>query len=177
MRAWIANGRLPARKSARGWLVRAADLPLTEAQRQRVQERAQQVRDVVDAALPSRAATARGHHARSLLDLDVFRLLGERIAALDADSARLLAAHDLRRAAQRSRAAALHLARALSSRIPDRRQQSLLAAQRDLAVAVALLHLAGAGPQQLAPFEQQILPMVGGLLRWSARRAERGRGR
>lgn len=31
VRAWIASGRLAARKTERGWFVRSEELPLTEA--------------------------------------------------------------------------------------------------------------------------------------------------
>ena len=48
---------MAARKTERGWFVRSEELPLTEAQREQVQRRSENVRSAVDAALPSRAVS------------------------------------------------------------------------------------------------------------------------
>jgi hypothetical protein len=173
VRAWIASGRLAARKTERGWFVRSEELPLTEAQREQVQRRSENVRSAVDAALPSRAAMSRDRRSRSLLDLDVYRLLLEQVAGLQARGAALSASHEVLRATTLARRAAISLAEGLVERMPAPRLRHLLDARRMLGKALAHLHLCEEGKSHAVPFEQQILPMLGGLLRWSTRSATR----
>ncbi len=77
LRAKAQRGELPATKVGRVWRFDHRHLPLTAEQRDRMQSRAQEVRDAVEAVLPSRMAQTRSRSARSLADLDAFRLGAE----------------------------------------------------------------------------------------------------
>jgi len=84
VRGHLAQGRLPGVKRNGRWLVERRDLPLTDAQRRTLQAKAERVRRAVDDALPSRLARTHGDRARSLADLDAFRLGAELLAEVAA---------------------------------------------------------------------------------------------
>lgn len=81
LRGWFASGRIAARKVDGRWRVHRKDLPLTDAQRRQMGQRVDHLRDVVDAALPSRLG---GGARRSLADDDLFRAIVDLVAAADA---------------------------------------------------------------------------------------------
>jgi excisionase family DNA binding protein len=181
IRQWIASGRLPARKSGRSWLVRVEQLPLTDAQRARVGARADEARGVVEGCLPSRAAATRTRRRRSLLDLDAFRIARQAVRELEQAAGDLCATHDLRRAAAYAHRAVLRLGEGVHEFELPRKAARLNAARRGLAHSVALIHAAqdvphGALLSPLERIEQEVMPLIGGLLRWS-RQAPRSRRR
>lgn len=172
VRAKIARGELPAQRRGRTWMIPLASLPLTESQRQSMQQRAELVRGSLDAVLPSRAAIDRRRARRSLLDLLPFthgvRLLREVTTATTAGGERDLVVRTLRHALlelsvgaaeydTRLRADALRRARAGFARVTG-----LLLATLEPPDARVL--------QWCARIEHDVLPPIGGLLRWAERR-------
>ena len=137
LRAQLARGEVPGVKRHGRWVLERRHLPLTEAQRRRLSQRADDIRRKVEDVLPSRAAGRRGDRARSLADLDAFRLtldlhnglkaddhlppeLRDRLTALTGDALVALAEafHEYHRDAkrlsvQRARSALAHLAAVL----------------------------------------------------------------
>lgn len=92
VRARLARGELHGRKKGGQWVVPREALPLPEAEHRRLQERAEAVRQAVDAALPSRLTGQRPR--RSVIDELAFRAahalriqLRENAAAPDAVAA------------------------------------------------------------------------------------------
>lgn len=110
LRQWIESKRLAATRTARGYRVRSEDLPLTEAQRLSLKERAEVTRKIVDDLLPSRAATTLDRRRRSLLDLDAFRLARDATAQIHKLAAELSASHALASAARLARRGTRNLA-------------------------------------------------------------------
>ncbi|MCP3916967.1 MAG: hypothetical protein GY711_15570, partial [bacterium] len=73
LRDRLARGDVVGAKRGGRWFVDSHRMPLTEVQRISMQARAAEIRGVVEAALPSRAAATRERKHRSVADLDVFR--------------------------------------------------------------------------------------------------------
>jgi len=86
VRGQIARGEIPAVKRDGRWLVDRGRLPLTESQRRTLQVKADSVREAVEQALPSRMARTAGQRARSLVDLDAFRLGAELLFEIRKDA-------------------------------------------------------------------------------------------
>ena len=84
VRAQLARGDLPGVKRDGRWRVDRRHLPLTEAQRQGLQGRADEVRATVDHALSSRIARRAGDRSHSVADLDAFRVGAEVLTSLRA---------------------------------------------------------------------------------------------
>lgn len=171
VRARIARGELPARLDGRVWRIDLDHLPMTAAQRASLQRRADEVRRAVDSSLPSRSARDRERRARSALDLEPFALLRE----LCRECAKDGAPQPLAAVARELRAALSCLAIAAHEFEAQARQQALRAARRFLArVCASLLledHEEGASVA-VTMTETRILPPIGGLLRWTERRAQ-----
>ncbi len=74
LRAQLARGDLPGVKRNGRWCIDRRHLPLTETQRRSLQAKAESLRKAVDEALPSRMAKTLDHRAKSIVDLDAFRL-------------------------------------------------------------------------------------------------------
>ncbi|MCA8957320.1 MAG: helix-turn-helix domain-containing protein [Planctomycetes bacterium] len=166
VRAWIARGQLPAHKRGNTWWIRSEDLPLTHHQRTGIQARADQVRQIVDDALPSRAARTRDRRSRSVVDLHAFRagqeLLRE-LAALEPTETRTQTARAIRAALLDLGAGTYEFDRAT-------RAASFRRARRRLARTICRLVLAEQGAPELhvcARIENDMLPPIGGLLRWA----------
>jgi len=175
VRAKIARGELAATRRGRTWMIALATLPLTEAQRQSMQQRAETVRGALDAVLPSRAATDRRRKRRSLLDLIPFtegvRLLREIAAAPPASTA-------YRSAQRRLRRALLALAAGAAEYDARQRALSLRRARLHFACAASLLLAAPEPPDARVlgwceRIEHDVLPPIGGLLRWAEQRGRR----
>jgi excisionase family DNA binding protein len=75
LRAQLARGEIPGVKKGGRWTLDRRDLPLTESQRRALQGKADSLREAVEDALPSRVADRAGKRAKSLADLEVFRLV------------------------------------------------------------------------------------------------------
>jgi excisionase family DNA binding protein len=169
VRARIARGELAARKEGRTWKIPLDSLPLTNVQRDNLLRRADEARDAVGAVLPSRLGDNRERKRRSVLDLAPFaagvRLVRE-LGAAPQD------AHpDLLRAIALLRAALMALATASFEFQPVRRANALGRARVLMGRVVGLLL---SSPQAVSPaaagwcacIEQEIVPPIGGLLRW-----------
>jgi excisionase family DNA binding protein len=173
VRARIARGELPARRQGRTWLIPLDSLPLTSEQRASMLRRADEARDAVDRVLPSRLGDSRGRKRRSVLDLVPFAASVRLVRELGAVSEPSL---DLQRVTKLVRAALMAMASASFEFQPQLRARDLRRARSHLGRAVGLLL---SSPQEPTPavvafcarIEQEIVPPIGGLLRW----IERGR--
>lgn len=181
VRARIARGDLAARKVDGEWRIPLDQIPLTAEQRADMQHRAELARQAVEAALPSRAADTRDRRRRSVADLTPFangRVLLEQVTASSLDEsikeplARLL------------HGALLTLGEAAYEFDSRLRAHRFRRARRQLSRIAAMLLLIG--PQALVPttaqewrraIENEILPPLGGLLRWCEQHAARDRRR
>lgn len=74
VRARLVRGDLPGRKVGSRWRIRTEELPLTEAQRRRVLERAGDMRAVVESQVQRALSNGRDPKRRSALDLDCLRV-------------------------------------------------------------------------------------------------------
>ena len=173
VRAALARGELPGRKQGGRWLVPREGLPLTEPQHRALQARADEIRAVVDEALPSRTATRRGDRRRTLADLDAFRAACALSQALHHwESAR----EEARRAAE---SGALSIAEGWHEFDPALRLAALRAARAAFSRTAAHLLLATAWPPDatvaalLDQIEAQLLPLLAGLLRKAERDLQR----
>lgn len=181
VRARLARGELPGRKQDGRWVIARAALPLSEAQHQRLQARADEIRATVDAALPPRVAARRDRPRRSLADLDVFHAVHRALGQLSASSAASLPRRaELVTVLERGASA---LAVAFHEYRSDARLHALTEARAALANGVCLLLL----PAPLPPgepalslvdlLEQEALPGLAGLFRQAERPAGSWRGR
>ncbi|MBK8979838.1 MAG: helix-turn-helix domain-containing protein [Planctomycetes bacterium] len=178
IRDQIAAGRLPARKQGHGWRVRVEHLPLTDAQRGHARARAQQAHAIIDELSPSRGTTTRDTRRRSVADLDAFRVARESVDLLRHWAAALTAPHALTEVLHLADAAIGDLGEGIHEFDRQARSARFARARCDLARAVALLHVCGATDEPPAfraaeRIEQEVLPLVGGLLRWTARGGDR----
>lgn len=174
VRARVAQGLLPARRVGRTWMIPLEHLPLTAEQRARMLARAEEARSAVDRVLPSRAAVDRDRRHRSAADLAPFAAL----RTLLADGGN--AGPDWTPVHRRFRAALMALAAAAHEFDRRRRAAFLRRARRLLSHATALLLLRvedEAARTCCATVEREVLPRIGGLLRWTEREGARGDGR
>jgi len=181
VRARLARGDLPGRKRGGRWVIPRSALPLTEAQHRALQARADEIREVVDRALPSRAATRREHKRRSVVDARTFQ------AAMEAR--RLLTAAAGEAIPHRARAleavseGTLCLAEGFHQYAGGVRLEALTRARAAFARAVGLvlldasLPLSGPACAVLEQLEQELMPPLGGSCRQAERAARRGERR
>jgi hypothetical protein len=173
VRAQVAQGVIPGTKRNGTWRIASEMLPLTEVQRRSLLRRAQEARDAVERALPARL---RGEtpRVRSVRDFEPFARLADVLGATDpARSAWHERARRVIARAMRELAAACHEFAA------ERRAPMLRRARTRLAGLVATGHSAAAGDADALAvvdrIEREVLPPIGGLLRWLESRARRGR--
>jgi excisionase family DNA binding protein len=175
VRARIARGELPARQQGRIWLIPVESIPLTGAQRDSMQRRAEEARQAVGAVLPSRLGDGRDRKRRSVMDLAPFaagvRLLRDFGAAPEPPA-------DLPRATRLVRTALMAIAAGSCEFLPQRRADELRRARACLARVVGLLLSTPQEPTATvagwcARIEQEIVPPLGGLLRWVERTEHR----
>lgn len=172
VRGHLAQGRLPGVKRNGRWLLERRDLPLTDAQRRTLQAKAERVRRAVDDALPSRLARTHGDRARSLADLDAFRLGAELLAEVCAGADGL---DDQRRGqvAELVESGLLAVAEAAYQYDRELKLAALNRARADLSRAGAsLLLAAGLDPRDpvrrwVTVLEREVLPAVAGFARWA----------
>jgi hypothetical protein len=179
LRAQLARGEIAGRKQGSRWVIARHDLPLTEAQREALALRAGEIRETVERALPSRVAAKRGQRRRSLADLDTFRLGREVLLGLHGGSAD---GGERRRAAEDSlETGLLALAEGVHAFDPGEKIAALRRARSGFSRAAALLLLeAGEPPREpelgsVVRLENEVLPSLAGLLRWSEKLAEKRR--
>jgi excisionase family DNA binding protein len=173
LRAQLQRGELRGRKSGRQWLVQSDDLPLTAERRRELARRADLAHEAVEATLPRPVREAR--RARSLGEQAFFT------RALELHQALETAAEPAGRARSALEAGLIELAYAHVEFEPALRLASLRAVRRAWSQALAALLLARPAAPELVgraieTLEQELLPRLGGLLRWTDERA-RSRGR
>ncbi len=173
VRAQLARGDLPGKKHNGQWRIERRHLPLTEAQRNALQNKADAIRRTVDEVLPSRMARTSGQRSRSIADLDSFRRGAEiltEIRAADGDA--------LREPARERTVALLDdalLALAEGIQLFDRelKLEALNRARASLARGAATLLLEGGIPPAepvfswVAAIEGEVIPAVAGFARWA----------
>lgn len=176
LRAQLARGKIIGIKRDGQWFIPRRNLPLTDDQRNVLQQRAEDVRCSVEDALPSRTARHAHDRRRSFVDLDAFRfahaLLGDVRNHADADPGGALragleqaieelcvgsCAFDIQTKLPALRAARARFARCFAS-----------------VLLTAPLPLPEPHVSWIRRLEGDVLPAMGGLLRW-AERLERGR--
>lgn len=170
LRARVARGVIRATRDGRQWRIRRQDLPMTDAQRQVLHSRAEEVRQAVDAILPSRAATTADRRSRSLADLDAFREAAAVIGALRA----LPADRGRDEAVAALEAACAFLGEASFVYERERKLRALSDARAAIGRAVAALYVHHGIPAAdpvaalVARVEGTVVPAVGGYARWVA---------
>lgn len=174
VRARLARGDLPGRKRGAQWLVPRDALPLSEAEHQRVQARAEKVRETVEAALPSRLTSRRDR--RSVVDEAAFRAI-HHLRAQIASSAGSLGQ---RRAARALERALRWVVEGVNEWSPEAKRRCFTAARAAVSHACTALLVDVAIPPPepvrgwVAALEQEVLPPLAGLCR-SAERSQRDR--
>jgi hypothetical protein len=169
LRARALRGDVPGTKTAKGWTFDHRQLPLTDAQRARIQHRADALRDVVEAAVPGRLAVDPDPNHRGLLDLDAFRLGLPVLTALRAAPDRAAAADALQ-------AALLDVAEAAF--VYDRLQKLAALNRARASLGRCVAHLLLAPPVDAAivhALEHTLQPAINGYARWAASLGERPR--
>lgn len=153
LRARLARGDLPGKKHNGAWLIDRDHLPMTETQRHTLRERADDVRGVVERAI------ARRQPSHTVEDNEPFRIGRALLPALAGRPEALVLLHGALRA----------LVRAHHEFDRGPKVTELRAARSQSADAVALLLLdtdeatRGVGRQ----VEDELLPRIGGLIRWA----------
>lgn len=172
VRASLKAGRLPGFKRGGRWVVPSQSLPLDETARRALHAKADHIRDAVESVLPSRGEVDRRRRRDSLADLKIMRAVhGLLDAARSADDTR--GRDELVDALGR---AARCIARGHYDFDLDDKRDAFLAARRAVADAASALVIAPGrapgGPLPdpaavwLATIEGEILPLIGGWLRW-----------
>ncbi|MCA9545900.1 MAG: helix-turn-helix domain-containing protein [Myxococcales bacterium] len=153
LRARLARGTLKGEKRGGQWVIRLADLPTTEAHRRQLSDRADQVRATVENTLGVRVP-----QQHTTVDNAAFAALLALIRALPVDMSereRLCEALCL--------VAEGHHAYASRAKVA-----AWVAARRTLSHAVARLYLVAPVPEPLLhALEGEVLPRLGGLIRWA----------
>ncbi len=175
LRAQLSRGEIVGTKRNGHWTVDRHALPMTDSQRLALQSRADAVRDAVESALPSRLAERPGQRRKSVADLDAFRHAKEAWIALrqgvpgEELSPSILRAGRLLERGLLSLAEATHAFDVPSKRRVLRRARSLISR----AVGHLLLSMPSIPPEPLRSIvvriETEVLPAIGGLLRWTER--------
>jgi excisionase family DNA binding protein len=180
VRDQLVRGDLPGRKRGGRWTIAREALPLTEAQRRALQARADQIREVVEEALPSRTAARPGQRRLSVADAQPFGRGAELLASLRDDASAVLGERVTRRVAALVERALLCLAESVHQYDSRIKLAALNEARGALARAVALLLLSGLPVTDdplagwLATLEGELLPAVARAAR-HAERLPRGR--
>ncbi len=181
VRAQVARGDLPGVKRNGQWTIERRHLPLTEAQRRKLQRKASGLRRAVDEALPPRLARALGDSSRSLADLAAFRLgldLAAEIRSSEAGAIPDAARHEVLQLLEHS---LLAVAEAAHQYDCELKLEALNRARAGMARAAArLLFESGGEPAEpvaawLAALEGEVLGAVAGYARWADKLKERRR--
>ena len=178
LRAQLARGELPGRKLDGVWRLESRQLPLTEAQRDALQRKADRVRQAVDDVLPSRMAASPQQRSRSIADLDAFRrgqeILSEmRQANEDLDTGRR------ERAAAILEEALLAFAEGVVLFDKGHKLEAVNRSRSKLARCAAMLLIEGGIPPAepifgwVSAIESEIVPAVAGFARWADGRRSR----
>jgi excisionase family DNA binding protein len=181
VRAQLARGELPGVKRGGRWRIDRRHLPLTEAQRRGLQQKADSLRQTMEAALPSRLATTAGQRSRSIADLAAFRAGAKLLAELRQAGTEALAPELRKRLQVMVEEALLALAEAGLHYDRDQKLAAVHRCRAGLARAAALLLLAtDLEPEPpvlgwVTTIETEIVPAVAGFARWAERLGGRRR--
>ena len=173
VRAQVARGDLPGVKRNGRWRIERRHLPLTEAQRAALQAKADDIRHVVEAALPSRLARSTGQRHRSIADLDAFRRGAELLTEIRGAADDGIDEPLRQRVAGRLEEALLALAEGVQQFDREVKVEALRRSRGHLARAVGLLLLAAGIPPAspahgwVAALETEVIPAVAGFARWA----------
>jgi excisionase family DNA binding protein len=172
LRERLVHGKLNGTKRGGRWRIQQADLPLSEGQRRALRQRASEAREALEEGLTH----VPGHRRRrSVRDLEPFeRLVGllqqidgqvdDRCLAADLEAGLLLLAEGAHAFDRDSKLLALRNARARLAQACGR-----------LALQPGRMLGALTGSGLLQSIEQEVLPALGGLLRWAERLQTEGR--
>ncbi|MEM9291022.1 MAG: helix-turn-helix domain-containing protein [Acidobacteriota bacterium] len=169
VRAQLARGELPGVKRNGRWRIQRRHLPLTEAQRQALQAKADDVRATVENALPPREARRAGDRTRSIADLDAFRLGAEVLTSLRAAGPEDLSTELRERTCRTLEGSLLSLAEASLHFDRRAKQEALGRCRSQLAHTVGLLLLDTSGEPAagwIQSLEEGMAPAVAGFARW-----------
>ncbi len=181
VRAQVARGALPGVKRNGRWSIPRHSLPLTETQRQRLQAKADRVREAVEDALPSRTAATSGQRQRSLADLDAFRHGAELLAGVRGAGSENVSAAVRDRVAALLEGALLALAEAVEHFDRQAKLEAIHRCRAQLSHSLGVLLIEGGIPpgepifSWVRALETAVLPAVAGFARWVHKL--RGRGR
>ena len=173
VRAQLARGELAGVKQGGRWKIPRRNLPMTEAQREALQTKADSLRQAMEDVLPSRLATTHGQRSRSLIDLDAFRRGAELLNDIRSRAGAALSPEDQQRVSMRLEEALLALAEAVQQFDRDVKRAALHRARAGLAQVTALLLLAKPMPLNppvlgwVAMLESEVLPAVAGFAKWA----------
>lgn len=178
IRAQLAAGQLSGKRSGRRWVVDGRRLPLSRAQHIALQERADTVRDAVEAALPARA-TADRRRRRSVTDLKPFQ--AGRVALRALQSPCDVRAPSMHRAEHALRDGLASLCDASQTFDRDGKIRRLRAARGAFSHALAELLVRDPDDERsragIDTIEQEVMPTLAGLLRWADRLPSRAAAR
>ena len=172
VRAQVARGELPGFKRGGQWVIRKEALPLSEAQRAALQQKAETLRGALEDALPPRLAERAGQTRRGLADLDAFTRCAALSRSLQAARPEDAPGVPLDRARRLVERAALAVAEASAQFDRHARRRALLRARAALGRLNGLLLLGGADTAGLVlawltELEGAVLPAVVGFARWA----------
>ncbi len=173
IRAQLARGDLPGKKHDGQWRIERRHLPLTEAQRSALQDKADSIRRTVEEALPSRMARTSGQRSRSIADLDSFRRGAEVLAEIRIAEIEELPESVRQRTVNLMADALLALAEGVQLFDRELKLEALNRARASLARSAATLLLeAGIPPPDpvfgwVAAIEGEVIPAVAGFARWA----------
>jgi excisionase family DNA binding protein len=181
VRARLQRGELNGHKEGGQWRLPRAALPLTADRHRQLQDRAEAVRRVVDAALPSRAPSEQPQR-RHIADLHAFRAAAALLVELRAVAGSATVEPVARRSAEvavlRLEAALEGIGRAWPLFAPQQRLGLLDGARSEVGGAAAWLASCGdpACARLAARLEDEVLPPLAGMCRSADQRgAERRR--
>lgn len=178
LRSQLVRGEIVGRKCDGRWMIDRSALPLTDSQRSALEARAAVVRDAVAEALPRSRSPEGKRPRRSALDFDAFRA-GKKI--LDVLTARVRSdpsSERASRAVQFLDRGLMRMCEGLYAYDLPSKVRALRAARAFISRSIACIFFAASdGPSVVAPseialLETEVLPAIGGLLRWSEKRAE-----
>lgn len=172
VRAQVARGELPGVKRNGQWKIQRRHLPLTEAQHQALQDKAQTIRDAVETALPSRLARHAADRTKSILDLDAFRAGVSVLQRMRACSDTTLSDDTRRRVGERIEGALLALSEAVLQFDRQVKLDALHRSRARVAHAIAFLLMDSEIPPRepvlgwVCQLENEVAAGIGGLARW-----------
>ena len=180
VRAALATGRIAGHKKGGVWRIPSHTLPMDDAARRALDEKANEIRSAVESALPSQAGLPRSRRRReSIVDLEVFVVVRNLLQTV-----RQSAASDDRGPTDPTQSVEAALLPALEHiadghaqfDLDDKRAAYVFARQAVAFAAARMLSSPiwnGSGPlpsplvEWLEVIEVEILPRLGGLLRWT----------